>query len=47
MLCLSGFELYSRWVPLRNSEGTTLTKPRKLRKIIQKSTTFCRAIDEN
>ena len=21
MLCLSGFELYSRWVPLRNAAG--------------------------
>ena len=24
MLCLSGFELYSRWVPLKEQSGTVL-----------------------
>ena len=24
MLCLSGFELYSRWVPLKHSENSEL-----------------------
>ena len=27
MLCLSGFVLYSRWVPLKTEQNTTLVLP--------------------
>ena len=41
MLCLSGFELYSRWVPLINSQSSDFKRKRTAQKLPRKVIQRC------